>query len=80
MSGGAAIILLLLVALVVAGVALGLYGTGGVLWWRKTDPHGDRAEQAADDDEQRRPRHTRPRTPASERADFAGTREAKRPR
>jgi len=71
MSGGVAIIVLLLVVLVAAAVALGLYGTGGVLWWRKTDPRGDRAEPGEEDGD--RPRHTRPRTPASEHTDFAGT-------
>jgi hypothetical protein len=76
MAGGIAILLLIIILLVVGGIALALYGTGGFLWHRKTDPAGDRAEHAtdsqADDDGGRRPQHTRPRTPAQERTDFVG--------
>ena len=77
MAGGIAILLLIIVLLVVGGIALALYGTGGFLWWRKTDPRGDRAEYATEDppgERQRRPQHTRPRTTAQERTDFAGRR------
>jgi hypothetical protein len=76
MAGGIAILLLIIVLLVVGGIALALYGTGGFLWLRKTDPDADRAEQATEDPSgeggERRPRHTRPRTTAQERTDFVG--------
>ena len=75
MAGGIAILLLIIVLLVVGGIALALYGTGGFLWFRKTDPTADRAEGATDsrrDDRGRRPQHTRPTQPAQERTDFAG--------
>jgi len=78
MAGGIAILLLIIVALVVGAIALALYGTGGFLWWRKTDPRADRAEHpTADPSEQsgdRRPQHTRPRTTGQERTDFVGRR------
>jgi hypothetical protein len=39
MAGGIAILLLIIVLLVVGGIALALYGTGGgVLWGRGNDP------------------------------------------
>ncbi|HET6448858.1 MAG TPA: hypothetical protein VFG31_07075 [Conexibacter sp.] len=76
MAGGIAILLLIIVLLVVGGIALALYGTGGVLWFRTTDPHRDRAEAppegSAAERRERRPQHTRPRTTAHERTDFAG--------
>jgi hypothetical protein len=70
MEGGIAI--MLIVILLVAGgfVASGLFGAGGFLWWRKTDPHGDRIEG---EDADRRPRHTAPTTPAQEHTDFVGS-------
>jgi len=78
MAGGIAILLLIIVLLVVGGIALALFGTGGFLWARKTDPRGDRAEAppggSAGESRERRPQHTRPRTPAQERTDFAGRR------
>jgi hypothetical protein len=81
MAGGIAILLLLIILLVVGAIALGLYGTGGYLWWRKTDPEGDRAETPIEgrtnDRGDRRPRHTRPSGRAQERTDFVG-REAHR--
>ena len=76
MAGGIAILLLIIILLVVGGIALALYGTGGFLWWRKTDPDEDRAESPlegrADDRGGRRPQHTRPTTRAQERTDFVG--------
>ena len=81
MAGGIAILLLIIVLLVVGGIALALYGTGGFLWWRKTDPAEDRAETPvegrAGDRGGRRPQHSRPTTRAQERTDFVG-REAHR--
>lgn len=38
MSGGVAILVLIIVGLVVGAVALALYGTGTVPRWRRTDP------------------------------------------
>jgi hypothetical protein len=73
MAGGIAILLLIIVLLVVAGIALALYGTGGFLWFRKTDPQRDRIADATDDREHR-PQHTRPTTPAQERTGFVGGR------
>jgi hypothetical protein len=75
MAGGIAILLLIIVALVAGAIALGLYGTGGFLWWRKTDPDQDRAEYATEDpsgEGERRPEHTRPTTPAQTQTDFVG--------
>jgi hypothetical protein len=79
MAGGIAILLLIIVLLVVGGIALALYGTGGFLWFRKTDPQRDRIADVTEDpsDDERRPQHTRPRTTAQERTDFVG-REAHR--
>ena len=45
MAGGIAILLLIIVLLVVGGIALAIYGTGGFLWSRKIDPEGDKAER-----------------------------------
>jgi hypothetical protein len=42
MAGGAAILLLITILLVVGGIALALYGTGGLGRWRETDPDRDR--------------------------------------
>lgn len=75
MAGGIAILLLIIVLLVVGGIALALYGTGGFLWWRKTDPQQDRAETPIEgraDRSRRRPQHTRPTNRAQERTDFVG--------
>jgi uncharacterized iron-regulated membrane protein len=71
MAGGIAILLLVIVAVVAAVAGLSLYLTGGFLWWRKTDPRADRIE--GDREHDRRPRHTRPTTPAQQRTDFVGT-------
>ncbi|MGN6188587.1 MAG: hypothetical protein ACTHOE_06790 [Conexibacter sp.] len=76
MAGGIAILLLIIILLVVGGIALALYGTGGFLWFRKTDPQRDRiadvTEDASDERSERRPQHTRPTTAAQERTDFVG--------
>ena len=77
MAGGIAILLLIIVLLVVGGIALAMYGTGGFLWSRKMDPEGDKAERpvegrAGDRDRERRPQHTRPTNRAQERTDFVG--------
>jgi len=47
MAGGIAILLLIIALLVVGGIALALYGTGGFLWTRKTDPQRDRIADVA---------------------------------
>ena len=70
MEGGIAILLIVIIVFVAAGVASGLFGTGGFLWWRKTDPRGDQIEG---DDPDRRPRHTKPTTPAQEHTEFVGS-------
>jgi hypothetical protein len=49
MEGGIAILLLIIVALVAGGIALAVYGMGGSLWWRRTDPQADRAEYATEE-------------------------------
>jgi hypothetical protein len=76
MAGGIGILLLIIILLVVGGIALALYGTGGFLWFRKTDPERDRiadvTEEASGERDERRPQHTQPTTPAQERTDFAG--------
>jgi hypothetical protein len=73
MAGGIAILLLVIILIVAGAIAIALSGTGGFLWWRKTDPRADLVEG---DDEDRRPQHTAPTTPAQERTDFAGSGEA----
>ncbi|HKG01828.1 MAG TPA: hypothetical protein VKB03_01495 [Conexibacter sp.] len=70
MEGGIAILLIVIMLIVGGFVASGLFGAGGFLWWRKTDPQGDRVE--GDAGEGRRPRHTAPTTPAKENTDFVG--------
>jgi hypothetical protein len=76
MAGGIAILLLIIILLVVGGIALAVYGTGGFLWFRKTDPQRDRIAAATEDSpreaRERRPQHTRPKTTAQERTDFVG--------
>lgn len=76
MAGGIAILLLIIILLVVGGIALALYGTGGFLWFRKTDPDHDRVADVTEDpsgeERERRPQHTRPTAPAQERTDFVG--------
>jgi len=42
MAGGVVILLLITILLVVGGIALALYGTGGLAGWRETDPDRDR--------------------------------------
>ena len=69
MEGGVAILLLVVLLIVGGFVASGLLGTGGFLWWRKTDPRGDRVEGEESDP---RPQHTAPTTPAQEHTDFVG--------
>jgi hypothetical protein len=69
MEGGIAILLILIVLVVAGFVASGLFGTGGFLWWRKTDPHEDGIEGS---DPDRRPQHTAPTTPAQEHTEFVG--------
>lgn len=83
MAGGIAILLLVIALIAIVAVALSLSGTGGFLWWRKTDPRADRTRTGADplDDAGaagRRPRHTAPTTPAQEHTDFAGQGEPER--
>jgi hypothetical protein len=74
MAGGIAILLLFVLLIVGGAIAVGLSGTGGFLWWRKTDPRGDRIEgEDADQRPDQRPQHTRPTTPAQEHTEFVGT-------
>lgn len=76
MAGGIAILLLIIILLIVGGIALALYGTGGFLWLRKTDPQRDRiadvTETPAAQRDERRPQHVRPTNPAQDRTDFVG--------
>lgn len=44
MAGGVTILLLITILLVVGGIALALYGTGGFSRWLETDPERDRRE------------------------------------
>lgn len=74
MEGGIAILLLVIIFVIAVPLALALSGTGSFLWWRKTDPSGDRAEPAVDD--QGHPTHTTPTTPAQERTEFVDVRDA----
>lgn len=45
MAGGIAILLVIIVLLVVGGIALALYGTGTIPWWRNPDPRADRTAE-----------------------------------
>jgi hypothetical protein len=71
MAGGIAILLLVIVLIVAAVAAFFLAGTGGFLWWGKTDPRKDRIEGS--DPDVQRPVHVRPTTPAQQHTDFVGT-------
>lgn len=73
MAGGIAILLLVIALVVIGAIAMAASGTGGFLWWRKTDPRGDRIEGETPD---QRPRHTAPTTPAQQKTDFADAGEA----
>jgi len=79
--GGIVILLLVIALAVIAAIAVALYGTGGFLWWKKTDPSGDSLEQTDDlgtraqsdgraTDDDRRPQHAAPTTPAQDKTDF----------
>jgi uncharacterized iron-regulated membrane protein len=70
MAGGIAILLLVIALVAIGVVVLALQGTGGFLWWRKTDPRGDRVEG---EDPDRRPTHSAPTNPAQEHTEFAGS-------
>lgn len=80
MEGGIAILLILIIVVVVGGLAFALSGTGGFLWWGKTDPHGDRVEGSGEGEGEgeRHPQHLRPTTPAQEHTDFVGGDDAPR--
>jgi hypothetical protein len=69
MAGGIVILLLVIVAVVAGAIAISLYTTGGFLWWRKTDPRGDRIEGH----DRERPQHSEPTTPAQEHTHFVGS-------
>ena len=77
MEGGIAILLLLVI--VVGGGILGiaLYLTGGALWFKKTDPEGDKVEGRG---AEHRPTHKRVTSPEIEHTTLAGTREDPRHR
>lgn len=70
MEGGIAILLIVIILVVGGFIASALFGTGGFLWWRKTDPREDRVE--GDSGDEQRPPHTAPTTPAKEHTDFVG--------
>lgn len=48
MAGGIAVLLFITVLLVVGGIALALYGTGGFFSWSDTRRDADRAETPSD--------------------------------
>jgi hypothetical protein len=68
MEGGIAILLLLIIVVVGGGLAVALYVTGGALWFRKTDPEGDKVE--GDAGPEHRPEHKRVTSPELEHTDF----------
>ena len=72
MSGGIAIGLLIILVLILGTFGVVSYLTGGVLWWRKTDPEKDKVEGGGGDDDER-PVHTHPTSPAQENTAFVGT-------
>jgi len=72
MSGGIALSLLAILIVVGLIFAVVSYITGGIFWFRKTDPEEDRMEPTRDEAESR-PEHTRPTTPAHEHTAFVGT-------
>jgi hypothetical protein len=76
MAGGIVILLVLIIVVVGGGIAFALYGTGAFLWWRKTDPRGDRVERPAEGEGP--PQHLRPTTPAQEHTGFVGGEDASR--
>jgi hypothetical protein len=72
--GGIGLGLLVIVFVVMVAAAISLYLTGGVFWWRKTDPGEDRVEGSdAAGGGERRPVHTHPTSPYHENTEFVGT-------
>ena len=65
MEGGIGILLLLIIAVVVGGIGIALYLTGGSIW---------AGRETRDEERGGRPEHKRPTTPAHEKTEFVGTR------
>jgi len=65
MEGGVALFLLFILAIVIGGIALFMYLTGGAILG-KTDAEGGESDEP-------RPTHTRPTSPTQEKVTFAGT-------
>lgn len=65
MEGGVALFLLLILAVVIGGIALFMYITGGALIG-KTDAEAKETDEP-------RPTHARPTSPTQEKVEFAGT-------
>lgn len=74
MEGGIAILLLVVVLALAGVVGFFLFGTGGFLWKRKTDPTEERVDRV--DEADARPEHTQPTDPVLERTEFVGTKRA----
>jgi hypothetical protein len=66
MEGGVAILLLLIIAVVAAGIAIAMYLTGGALWFSKDK---DTRDERFD-----RPEHKRVTSETIENTDVVGTR------
>jgi hypothetical protein len=74
MEGGIAILLLLVILIVAAGLGIALYVTGGTLWAGKTAKGGDKIEG---DDGASRSRYERPTSPTIENTEVVGAQEAR---
>jgi hypothetical protein len=70
MEGGIAILLIIVVVLVVGGIGLALYLTGGALWAGRTSPKGDRIEGGAN--REHRPEHKQATSPTTEHTHVVG--------
>ena len=66
MEGGVALFLLLILAVVIGGIALFMYITGGALIGKTDADAGKGGEEA-------RQTHERPTSPTQEKVEFAGT-------
>jgi hypothetical protein len=78
MGGGIAILLLVIIVAVAAVIGAALYFTGGVLWFGKTSPSGDKVEGGEGERFGRRPEHKRVSSETIENTHVVGTRDDER--
>lgn len=74
MEGGIAVLLIVIVALVAAGIGIALYLTGGALWASKTSAKADRVEGGPN--RYHRPEHKEATSPTTESTEVVGADQA----